>query len=92
MGIKDARHKHVNNSPSSPSTCDNKIIKTRNDALNDLIANLTNGSDKSHIDNNYSSSSACQVFTKLIFFFNWFLFSLFKIHVSFLRAGFFLTQ
>lgn len=56
VGIKDANKHVVNNNASSNN---NKIIKTRNDALNDLIANLSNGSDKSNIDNYSSPSSAC---------------------------------
>lgn len=62
MGIKNTHlinDKHAND----------KATKSPNDALNDLIANLSNGTDKSHIDNNTSiPSSAWQVLTKYFFF------------------------
>lgn len=52
------------NDTNSPTT-DNRNDSTRIDALNDLIANLSSGSDKS---SNSSNTAACQVLTELLHF------------------------
>ncbi|KAJ8915601.1 hypothetical protein NQ315_003381 [Exocentrus adspersus] len=59
----------IETSDSSPT--DSRTESTRIDALNDLIANLSSGSDKS--SNSPNTTSACQVLTPHYFVFSFFL-------------------
>lgn len=54
----------IENSDSSPT--DSRTESTRIDALNDLIANLSSGSDKS--SNSPNTTSAWQVLTPIIIY------------------------